>query len=307
MLSEAVRDYIALRRANGFKCVDFEELLHSYIRYANERVPGKHHLCAATAVEWARLGPSVQRRYRRLRTIDIFAEHLRIEDSHHEAMPRHIFPVARAQRHPPRVFSHEEISRVLMLADTLKPVQSIRPLTYQTLFGLLFATGVRIGEALRLRFKDVQSDGLMIHETKFAKSRQLPLHPSTATALGQYLRVRRTLATDNDYLFLSWRRRRPLDADNVLRTFQSLCATADIAGAGGRRKPRLHDLRHSFATHALVRCRADRDGVNQHMLALSTYLGHSSVNSTYWYLEQTPELLRSIALACEQVQPGGDS
>ena len=115
------------------------------------------------------------------------------------------------------------------------------------------------------------------------------------------------MATDSDRVFLSWRRRRPLDAGNVLQTFQSLCATAGIAGAGGRRKPRLHDLRHSFAVHALVRCRADRDGVNQHMLALSTYLGHSSVNSTYWYLEQTPELLRGIALACERAQPGAGS
>lgn len=307
MLSEAARDYIALRHASGFKCVDVEELLRSYIRYANERDPGKHHLCAATAVEWARLGTSAQRRHRRLRTIGIFAEYLRIEDSRHAAMPYHIFPAARVQRYPPRVFSHEEIARVLTLAGTLKPAQSIRPLTYQTLFGLLFATGVRISEALRLRFKDVQSDGLMIHETKFGKCRQLPLHPSTATALEQYLHVRRNLATDSDRLFLSWRRRHPLDAGSVLQTFQSLCATAGIAGAGGRRKPRLHDLRHSFAVHALVRCRADRDGVNQHMLALSTYLGHSSVNSTYWYLEQTPELLRSIAVACEQAQPGADS
>jgi integrase/recombinase XerD len=306
MLSEAARDYITLRRASGFKCVDVEELLRSYIHYASERGSDKY-LCAATAVEWARLGTSAQRRHRRLRTIGIFAEYLRIEDPRHEAMPRHIFPVVRARRYPPRVFSHEEIARVLTLAGTLKPAQSIRPLTYQTLFGLLFATGMRISEALRLRFNDVQCDGLMIHETKFAKSRQLPLHPSTATALEEYLHRRRSLATDNDYLFLSWRRRRPLDAAHVLRTFQSLCATAGIAGAGGRRKPRLHDLRHSFAVHALVRCRAERDGVNQHMLALSTYLGHSSVNSTYWYLEQTPELLRGIALACEQAQPGAGS
>ena len=216
MLSEAARDYITLRRASGFKCVDVEELLRSYIRYANKRVPGKHHLCAATAVEWARLGPSAQRRHRRLRTLGIFAEYLRIEDSRHEAMPHHIFPVRRAQRYPPRVFSHEEIARVMTLAGTLKPAQSIRALTYQTLFGLLFATGARIGEALRLRFQDVQCDGLMIHQSKFGKSRQLPLHPSTVTALEQYLQVRRSVATDSDRLFLSWRRRRATDVPGAV-------------------------------------------------------------------------------------------
>ncbi|MBT6275815.1 MAG: tyrosine-type recombinase/integrase [Chromatiales bacterium] len=144
----------------------------------------------------------------------------------------------------------------------------------------------------------------MIVQTKFGKSRQLPLHPSTLMALEHYLQVRRPLAADSDHLFLSWRRRRALDAGGVLQTFQSLCAAAGISGAGGRRKPRLHDLRHSFAVHALVRCQAERDGVNQHMLALSTYLGHTSVSSTYWYLEQTPELLRGIALACERAQLG---
>ena len=158
MLSEAARDYITLRRASGFKCVDVEELLRSYIRYANERSPGAHHLCAATAVEWARLGTSAQRRHRRLRTIGIFAEYLRSEDSRHEAMPQHIFPVTRPQRYPPRIFSHEEIARVLSLAGTLKPAQSIRPLTYQTLLGLLFVTGLRISEALaRMLHKERRS------------------------------------------------------------------------------------------------------------------------------------------------------
>jgi len=90
-------------------------------------------------------------------------------------------------------------------------------------------------------------------------------------------------------------------------TFQTLCARAGITGSGGTRKPRLHDLRHSFAAQALTRCGANRDHVDRHMLALSTYLGHSSVESTYWYFEQTPELLRDIAAACENEYEGGHS
>ena len=119
-----------------------------------------------------------------------------------------------------------------------------------------------------------------------------------------YLTQRNDWTCDNDRVFLSWSHRRPLSHDAALTTFQTLCAQAGLSGAGARRKPRLHDLRHSFATNALRRCAADRDAVEQNMLALSTYLGHVSASSTYWYLEQTPELMRDIASACEQAQAG---
>ncbi len=177
-------------------------------------------------------------------------------------------------------------------------------MTYRTIFGLLYATGLRRSEALSLCFADVHSAGLLIRETKFSKSRQLPLHPSTTAALEHYLQIRRTLVADTDVLFLS-RRRRPLDGSSLLVTFQTLCEQAGIKGAGARRKPRLHDLRHSFAVHALERCSAEREGVERHMLALSTYLGHSKPSDTYWYLERTPELMRGIANACDEASSGG--
>lgn len=305
MLSVAVQDYIALRRATGFKRVDTQELLQSYTRFAAARGE-EEHIRVATAVAWATLGPSPQRRYRRLRTVGLFAEHLRAEDLRHDPMPSDLFPF-KLRRYPPRIFTPGEIESVLRLADLLKPIGSIRPLTYRTLLGLLFVTGMRISEALRLRYEDVSDGGLMIRQTKFCKSRWLPLHVSTLDALARYLTERRKLASDHDHLFVSLRRRLPLARDTVLVTFQSLCAQAGITGSGGTRKPRLHDLRHSFAVHALARCGADRDHVDRHMLALSTYLGHSSVESTYWYLEQTPELLRDIATACETAYEGGRS
>ena len=304
MLSATVQDYMALRHAAGFKCVDTQELLQSFAAFAMAR--GDEYIRVETAVAWAALGASPQRCHRRLRTVGLFAEHLHAEDLRHDLMPRNHFP-SKIQRHPPRLFTGDEIETILRLTDTLKPTDSIRPLTYRTLLGLLFVTGMRISEALQLRFEDVTDGGLVIRQTKFRKSRWLPLHTSTLTALERYLTKRRALATDNDHLFVSLRRRSPLGRDTVLTTFQALCAQAGITGAGGRRKPRLHDLRHSFAAGALVRCGASRDHVDRHMLALSTYLGHGSVASTYWYLEQTPELLQDIAVACESAIDGASS
>jgi len=302
MLSQALQDYLALRRGLGFKLVDTEELLRSFVSFADEH--DDIVLRAETGVAWARQGASVRRQYRRLRTLALFAEHLRAEDLCHESMPTHLFNSAPPLRHPPRIFSLEEIEQVLAKTAELRPLDSIRPITHRTLIGLIFTTGMRISEALKLRIEDVNASGITIRETKFCKSRWLPLHPSAVEALDAYLVARHALATDSDRLFLS-QRRQPFARDRVLKTFQALCAGAGIAGAGARRKPRLHDLRHSFAVHALRRCGAERDVVERHMLALSTYMGHVSVASTYWYLEQTPELMRDIATACDAAQSGG--
>jgi len=306
MLSKAVDDYLVLRRASGFKCVEVEKQLRSYIRFTGQPELSEGHLCAAKAIEWAKLGRGPRSRYMRMRTISMFADHLRVEDRRHEAVPSDVIPVAHSKRHPPRIFAQQEMIGILGLTDTLTPVNSIRPRLYRTLFGLLFVTGMRISEALQLRFEDVQTDGLMVHKTKFGKSRQLPLHSSTSAELEIYLHARRKLPSESDRLFLSSYQDQPLRVATARRTFQMLCERLQITGAGGRRRPRLHDLRHSFAVNALLRCQAERDGVNKHMLALSTYMGHVSISSTYWYLEQTPELLRSIADACEKQQPLGE-
>lgn len=303
MLSQAVNDYLTFRRGLGFKLVDTGELLTNFAAFAADH--DEEVILATTALEWAALGPSVFRRHRRLRVLALFADHLRAEDTRHERIPMEHFPRStEPRRYPPRVFSVEEIERVLILTARLWPDNSIRPLTYRTLIGLLFSTGMRVSEALNLRLSDIQSDSLTIRKSKFGKSRWLPLHQSTVEALEYYLMHRNALIADSDRLFLSWRRRLPLGRGCVLTTFQLLCAQAGISGAGARRKPRIHDLRHSFATLALQRCGADRDSVEQNMLALSTYLGHVSISSTYWYLEQTPELMRDIANACDDVRSG---
>jgi integrase/recombinase XerD len=305
MLNDAMENYLILRRTGGYKLVDTEELLRSCLSFVAGR--GERFLRTETVIEWAQLGASVGRCERRLRTIGFFVDYLRVENPRHKVMPRGLFSTGKVHRHPPRIFTREEILRVLELTDALPSRGSIRPLTYRTLLGLLFVTGMRINEALALRLTDIEPAGLVIRQTKFSKSRQLPLHPSTSAILDTYLTARRTVFTHSDRLFLTWCGHRPLSRKTVLPTFQMLCEKAGIEGAGGRRKPRLHDLRHSFAVHALERCEAERDVVEQHMLALSTYLGHCSPTSTHWYLEQTPQLMRGIATACEAAQCGDHS
>jgi integrase len=305
MLNDAMENYLILGRTGGYKLVDTEELLRSCLSFIARK--GEKFLRTETVIEWAKLGTSVGRCERRLRTIGFFVDYLRVEDPRHNVIPRGLFSAGKVHRHPPRIFTREEILRVLELTKVLASRGSIRPLTYRTLFGLLFVTGMRISEALSLRLTDIEPAGLVIRQTKFSKSRQLPLHPSTAAILDAYVVARRTVVTHSDRLFLTCCGHRPLSRKTVLPTFQMLCEKAGIEGAGGRRKPRLHDLRHSFAVHALERCKAERDVVEQHMLALSTYLGHCSPTSTHWYLEQTPQLMRGIATACEAAQRGDHS
>jgi integrase len=168
------------------------------------------------------------------------------------------------------------------------------------LFSLLAVTGMRISEALALRLKDVTPDGLLIRKTKFQKSRILPLHPSTQAGLERYLQRRRRFSATSDQIFISLRGG-PLRYPTVVATFLSAVRAVGLHLGPGQRGPRLHDLRHSWAVAALEGCPYGYEQVNQHVLAVSTYLGHAKLVSTYVYLHTTPQLLADIAASCEQV------
>jgi integrase len=166
------------------------------------------------------------------------------------------------------------------------------------MLGLIAATGLRISEALDLRLPDVLPDGvLQIRRGKFGKSRLLPLHPTVVNALGSYLEERRRLAVTDDHLFLSPGNQR---IHSVLAnyTFRRIRRLAGIVPARAR-QPRIHDLRHTFATRVLEQCSTQRDAIARHFVALSTYMGHTNIANTYWYLEATPELMTDIAVAAE--------
>ncbi|MHC2379600.1 tyrosine-type recombinase/integrase [Bradyrhizobium liaoningense] len=175
---------------------------------------------------------------------------------------------------------------------------------YATLFGLLTATGMRIAEALALQIDDVTADGLVVRQTKFQKSRLLPLHATARLALDRYLVTRRSLTTTDRALFVSVAGQ-SLPYNTVRRIFLQLLDSTNLRGAYAGRDPRIHDLRHTFAVRSLEQCRHDRAAIARHIVALSTYLGHAHVTDTYWYLQATPTLMGQIAEAGEALLTGG--
>jgi integrase/recombinase XerD len=298
MLTPAIDRYLELRRALGYKLETSEIMLRSFARHAQAR--GETRITGSSALAWAAQTPTARQRAKRLTVLIGLARFLHAEDPLHEVPPRPLaFPTP--PRPLPYIFSGEEIRRLAHAANQLPPHRSLRPLTFSTLFSLLAVTGLRISEALELRMDDFTRDGLIVRETKFHKSRLVPLHESTAAALTRYLERRQRLATLTDHIFVSLKRT-PLCYATAYRTFRLLCA--DI-GLSSSPQVRLHDLRHTVAVRALEACPQDRDQVTPHILALSTYLGHASLRGTYWYLQTTPQLLRDIAGAAEGWMNGG--
>jgi integrase len=176
--------------------------------------------------------------------------------------------------------------------------------TYGTFFSLLACTGLRVSEAIRLRFEDVTSDGLIIRCSKFRKSRLVPLHSTAQRGLERYLQKRRPFASFDDHVFVSLRRR-PLLVGDAETAFRTAAQEIGLKREPGLPRPTIHSLRHTFAVRSLETCPDGRDRITKHMLALSTYLGHSKVADTYWYLEATPELMSSIAAASQSFFAGG--
>jgi len=303
MLTADVEGYLALRRTLGFTLRDSARLLRAFARFATSR--GDTHVHAATAVEWAETAPSPYARHIRLRAVAKLARFLHAEDDTHEVPAVSIFrnPFVRPL---PYIYAPEEIARLVQAAGRLRVSYRyrFRRAVYATLVGLIASTGLRVSEALNLRFQDVLPEGVLrIRRTKFGKSRLVPLHRSVHEALERYLAARRALAVPDDHVFVSAGGRR-ISASMVNYTFRRMLKLAQIAPDRAR-APRIHDLRHTFATRALERCATERRAVSRHFVALSTYLGHVDIKQTYWYLEATPELMTDIAAAAESLAGGG--
>jgi integrase len=297
MLTQAIESYLAVRRAAGFVMTVDAGLLRRFARFAANRA--ESHVRQQTAIAWAAQAPSPRQRERRLGMVRRFVAHARAEDPVHER----IAPLVFAHRHTrplPYLFSDRQIEQLLAATARLRPRGSLRPLTYFTLFGLLAATGLRVSEALHLILDDITADGLLVRQTKFRKSRLVPLHETTAAALDAYLAQRHPVARREAHVFIATTGR-ALTYPMINGTFHFLLRSVELqAPEGGlARAPRIHDLRHRFAVRALEYAAGDRQRIAQHMLALSTYLGHAHVADTYWYLHATPHLMRHIADACE--------
>jgi integrase len=301
MLTKAVEEYIAMRRATGFAFRSEGSLLQSFAAFSD--AVGKQYVSAETAIEWARSALLLSQRARRLGQVIRFARYIRAEDPQHEIPPT-VFGSENRPRPVPYIFSKEEIQRILQAASALGKRNVFRGQTYNTFFSLLACTGLRVSEAIHLRFEDITADGLVIRCSKFRKSRLVPLHETAQIALERYVKMRRAYTPLDDHVFVSLRRRALLlhDAETA---FHDVVEKVGIPRGDGLPRPTIHSLRHTFAVRALETCPDGRDRITKHMLALSTYLGHSKVADTYWYLEATPSLMRQIADACQQFFTGG--
>ena len=211
----------------------------------------------------------------------------------------------------PHIYSEQEIVDLLAAARRLGPTQDLRGVVFETLFGLIACTGLRISEALALRNVDVdlKCGMLTIHRTKFAKSRQVPMQPSTVQALRRY-RCMRDLSGESaqeDAPFFVGTRGRwrglPLGDRQVHRVFAQLRGQLGWRNRGAHHAPRIHDLRHTFVVRRILLWQAKGVDIDQAMLSLSTYVGHAMVTNTYWYLSAVPELMAQAAERFESFMP----
>jgi integrase/recombinase XerD len=289
-------DYLDLRHSLGHAISDVGRLLPSFVTYLGDS--GLSTVTVRAALEWAQTSPtgrSTSGPSRRMTAARGFARYLAGIDEATEVPPLGLVPSRQRWRRP-FIFSPADIDAVMRQARTT--IESpLRAATYETLLGLLAATGLRIGEAIKLDRGDIDWDAsiLLIRESKFGKSRLVPLHPSTAEALVAFAALREELQprANTSAFFVSLTRNR-LSYAVVQQTFRRLVDSAGI-GAGAMSPPRLHDLRHTFAVTTLLGWYRSGEVVQAKIPSLSTYLGHREPASTYWYLSAAPELLALAA------------
>lgn len=298
MLIRAVETYLAVRRAAGFALRREGSPLKSFAAFSEARK--QHYVSIKIAIEWAGLARSVPQRARRLGMVIRLARYLRAEDERHEVPPP-VFGAETLPRPTPYILIGEQIQQLVTAASRSK--YRICGATYRALFSLLACTGLRVSEAIQLRLDDITPDGLVIRRTKFRKSRLVPLHESAQAGLERYLQRRQAYAPLDDHVFVSFRKE-PLSVAAVEKAFRKAVKQLGLQPRLGRARPTPHSLRHAFAVKALETCPDGRDAITKHMLALSTYLGHSKVAHTHWYLEAVPELMRDIADRAEQFAMG---
>lgn len=301
MLSPMVERHIALHQTTGYLFRSPACLLRSFAQYADAR--GDEIIRSETIIEWAAQAPTAGTCRGRLHTLRRFARLMQSEDQRHEIPPPDLFGPLPPRREP-YIFQEQEIRALLEAANALGSPKTIHSKTYSTLFGLIASTGLRVSEAIALQIKDITVDGLVIRETKFRKNRLVVLHGTTRQALENYLAIRETFAAFDTSVFLL-SRGKGLAYSTTIAVFLRLVRKIGIHSGPGKKGPRIHDLRHTFAVRSLERCSGNREAVARHMQALSTYLGHTHLSDTYWYLQATPRLLTEVATQSEALAFGG--
>jgi integrase len=292
-MRDALRDYLAIRRALGFKLVSEGTALLSFVAFLEQAQAD--YISTACALAWAQIPTSVRaaRWAARLRFVRGFARYCSAIDPRTEIPPVSLLPFE-YQRQAPYFFSDKDIEALLLAALARPAKDGMANHTYHCLFGLLSVTGLRISEAVNLTLDDVDLvDGILtIRSSKFGKSRMVPLHLSTVTALADYRGRRgRFLAGRQVPHWFVNRRGEQVRCGAAEGMFRRLTNKLGLVGEKGRRYPRLHDLRHRFAMQTLMRWYDDGQDIERRLPVLSAYLGHVEVRDTYWYLSGCPQLL----------------
>lgn len=308
-LQARVEQYLAERRRLGFELRSMGHALARFARYV-AKVGHQGPLTVDLMAAWARQAESGHGDRatcaRRLQMLRPFTGWLRQFEPATQVPDEAVFGRVPG-RMAPHVYREQEIVELLAAARQLGPPDGLRAAVMETLFGLLACTGLRIGEALGLQEGDVDLKGgvLTIRQSKFGKSRLVPLHPSAVEALARYRtqRTRHVRTTPETPFFVATRGRllgQPVGDHQARRIFDQLRKQLGWVDRGSHGAPRVHDLRHAFAVRRLVLWHEQGMDINQRMLALSTYLGHAKVSNTYWYLTGVPELMGLVGQRFER-------
>lgn len=306
-LLQAVQDYLALRRSLGFKLTRVGRLLEDFIDFLAQH--DADYITSALALAWATQGADGHAEAwaaQRLSIVRLFARYRSATDPRTQIPPAGMLPF-RPQRARPYLYSEHEIEQLLQAALRLSYRSqrgALRPWVYHCLFGLLSVTGLRLGEARNLELQDVDLTAgvLTIRGAKFGKTRLVPVHPSTCAVLADYLARRERHWAGravSSYVFVSsWGNR--LDNGDIYQTFHQLSREIGLRGPRDRHGPRLHDMRHRFATLTLVNWYRAQDDPERRLPLLSAFLGHVHVADTQWYLSGSPELMREAMARLER-------
>jgi site-specific recombinase XerD len=292
-IENGLHEYLATRRTLGFKLLNESTALPQFLHFLEKE--NASFITTDLALKWATLPEDVLQSQwaRRLSMVRIFAKFYNTLDPRSEIPPQGLLP-NQYHRKPPYIYNDIEISRLIEASSRLESATGLRASTYSTLFGLLAVTGMRVSEPIALDLSDVDltQNVLTVRETKFGKSRLIPIHSSTARKLEEYsqLRDRLLLSKKSSAFFLSERGER-LSQSTIRRTFIKLSRGIGLRAADDSHGPRINDIRHTFTVKTIIKMYQTGVDVEHHMPELATYLGHTHVNDTYWYISAVPELL----------------
>lgn len=303
-----VGDYLNYRRKLGFELSADASTLFAFARFAQETNTDRYvttDLCIGWAQTSKRQDPQAWER--RIQVVRGFAKYLRRIDGRSEIPPTGLFTTGRS-RSIPHIFTECELEKLLKAAGQLTPRSGLRPATCRAVFGLLSATGLRIGEALQLRRDDVDlvNGVLKIPGAKRHRPRLVPIHPTVATALNSYAKLRdgmlRQARSDHFFLLDDGL---PANRRGILYALHVLCERLGWRPRGDYPHHRLHDFRHTFIVRVALRAHELGKDVDKQILALSAYVGHVKVADTYWYFTGVPELMSIAAARFEEYAQGG--